>query len=186
MALTQLERYQPFWRLFTRLHAGLDAISTGVPKAEDVLTSGVISVAPYNRIRFRILGTDAANETGSFALYGWHSDGVQQLVATYTIILGSEAGHSFTSTAYWRDELINTELAGTVLEADGYTEVLDPGSAVTPSAQDENNWNFVDVDLTVSQYQWLQLQTTKDTAASLGAIWVPTQLKKDFGPLNIA
>lgn len=188
MTLTDLERYQPFWRLFTRLHAAGDTVLVGVPKAENVLTNGIINVAPYNRIRFRILGTNAANETGSFTLYGWHSDGVKQVVAIYDIILGTEVAHDFTNAAYWRDELINKQLTGTVLEADTYTtpETFDEFGVVTPSTQLANSENFVDVDLTASQYQWLQLVTAIGTAATLGAIWVPTQLKQGFGPLNIA
>jgi hypothetical protein len=184
MALTDLERYQPFWRLFAQLESGTDAVGVGTPTGESL--DGIIYVAPYNKIRIRIVGTDAANETGTFKLVGYHTDGGPQTAYTCAVILGALSNHVFTG-ATWRDENISANLTGTVLEVDTYTESFEEISGFgVPSTQVVDGANFVTIDLTNSQYTWLQLVTTKTTAATLGGIWCPVELKKDFGPLNIA
>lgn len=188
MALTDLERYQPFWRLWCTLGDWNGALPTIPLKAESQSAGyGAIYAAPYNKIRLRVVGTDAANEAGTLSIYGYHSDGDRHLAYQTLATLGSFGGNGFTNEKVWQDKNIRDALTGTVLEADTYAQVEEESTEFgTPSTQRVDNKGFLTIDLSSSQYSWLFLGLEVTTAASLAAIWCPIQLKKDFGPLDIA
>ena len=106
-----------------------------------------------------MVGTTTALQTAAFTIWGWHTDGTAQKLLTYSVILGSLATHDFTNPLIWRDPDIRTKLTGAPLEVDTYTEDYDVQAIGTPSTQNVNGPNYVDVDLTNQQCTGLQMVT---------------------------
>lgn len=193
MTLTALERYQPYWRLFNPLAddvTAAEAVSVAPPAGEDPLGKGIINVGMYNKIRIRGFGTTAALQTATFTIWGWHLDGTAQKVVTVAVILGSKNDHGFTTASRWLDDNIRASFTGTIYEVDTYTtpETYDENSVGTPCTSLANDYNYYELDLSKSQYQWLQMVTDCSgllSAVTLGAIYLPVALKRGFGPLDI-
>src|SRR3972149_1113872 len=99
MALSSLERLQPIWRLGRSLGSSVVTV-TPAPTAEN-LVSGIIHVGEFNRIRFRVVGEDANDETGSMVVNGYAVDGIRTTVATFTVVLGNKTDHEFTKPLIW-------------------------------------------------------------------------------------